>query len=387
MLTCLKSPVLSSAPAYLDRAFVTCVVPDLLRWAVNPNAATERLAALQHATACEQLSTLCRSGRLSLSVVNALSDLSSAQHTRILLAPVVNRLLFYELHDDNANLTDALGRYISLERYLSDPSTRITKGGWTALGDCYIQDGSETPPPLLRPTHWRSETLHMAREYRGIILDGCSPFLRSMFLSTTSSVECFSVDDFSSAIARVSDSLRSLRSLNSLAGSFVERSLKVIALARTPASPHEQLSSSRRDMLGIATLSNVTSQRWSTMSLADSLLHEAIHSFLFRLEMGAPFHPDYALANDIMVASPWSGKPLPLSAYVHACFVWFGLWSIWKGGDLDDPEVRQLAFRSQRGFLADPLLELYDRRADQQINTDVMTVLRSFVTEVSQQRI
>jgi hypothetical protein len=40
---------------------------------------------------------------------------------------------------------------------------------------------------------------------------------------------------------------------------------------------------------------------------------------------------------------------------VHACFVWFGLWSFWSLSPIQDDATRALKEKAARGFLSGPL--------------------------------
>jgi HEXXH motif-containing protein len=87
-------------------------------------------------------------------------------------------------------------------------------------------------------------------------------------------------------------------------------------------------------------------------SLMETMLHEAIHSFIYEIEA-----TEWLTRGDeaVQLRSPWTGNPLPLHAFVHACFVWFGLWHFWLKAvrrDLpDEKTAKRCLVRAAHGFV------------------------------------
>src|SRR5262249_33229675 len=62
----------------------------------------------------------------------------------------------------------------------------------------------------------------------------------------------------------------------------------------------------------------------------DSMVHEAIHGFLYMHECVEPWVRGYSLYTDEgAIISPWSGNLLPVRPFMQACFVWYGLAMSW----------------------------------------------------------
>jgi hypothetical protein len=93
--------------------------------------------------------------------------------------------------------------------------------------------------------------------------------------------------------------------------------------------------------------------------MADSLVHEAIHSLLYMHEVREPWIDEDLITRDSVVESPWSGATLLIRPFLQACFVWFGLahfWSLARGGLAFRPErVEARLAMARRGFLDGPL--------------------------------
>lgn len=106
---------------------------------------------------------------------------------------------------------------------------------------------------------------------------------------------------------------------------FVTEWIRSISVQRQPtATPF--LSGSRAELVGQAALANP--HRASILDLADALVHESVHAFLYALEYVEPL---YTTKRDRgpTVISPWTGRILSGHSYVHACFVWFALLNFW----------------------------------------------------------
>lgn len=97
----------------------------------------------------------------------------------------------------------------------------------------------------------------------------------------------------------------------------------------------------------------------SICRLADALVHESIHSFLYSLELELPLVAGENL-NDC-IRSPWSGRLLKIHSYLHACFVWYSLALFWSrpgptmAGEENEPDI--LSARARRGFEAGSITE------------------------------
>jgi hypothetical protein len=109
-------------------------------------------------------------------------------------------------------------------------------------------------------------------------------------------------------------------------------------------------------------LTNIHRRDLDPAWLMDALVHESIHSLLYNVESLEPFYVSANSQVAFTAESPWTGKKLYLHSFVHACFVWFGLWSFWSVAT-DSGHCRTLPTdffrdRSRRGFGVDLLARL-----------------------------
>jgi hypothetical protein len=87
---------------------------------------------------------------------------------------------------------------------------------------------------------------------------------------------------------------------------------------------------SNRVYMGRANLINPHLQYITPRNIASSLVHEAIHICLYKIELWQiPCRSIEELYKPCRI-SPWTGQVIHLLAFIHASFVWFGLLNIWK---------------------------------------------------------
>lgn len=146
-------------------------------------------------------------------------------------------------------------------------------------------------------------------------------------------------------------------------GQFVAQFAKVVALRSTSAA--EATSFSSPNYIGRVNILNP--QLLDEALLAEALVHESIHSFLFMLHEQGSFWGLSASAPGTPggVVSPWSGRELPVSAYVQACCVWYGLLNFWALACTTGTKLPRRAFprrlgQTLKGFLRGPLLDKID---------------------------
>lgn len=65
--------------------------------------------------------------------------------------------------------------------------------------------------------------------------------------------------------------------------------------------------------------------------LAAGIIHESIHQSLFSVERDiGKFISGELLDPEQVVTSPWTGNQIHLNSFVHAAYVWFGLYFYWR---------------------------------------------------------
>ncbi len=103
---------------------------------------------------------------------------------------------------------------------------------------------------------------------------------------------------------------------------------RVIVLRREDQRPDVFRSSSTNGCIGRTLLVNPHLEAADTKALVEALVHEAIHAALYMAELSSPLILDKAACEEVRPVSPWTGNPLTVHSYLHACLVWYGLWAL-----------------------------------------------------------
>ena len=100
-------------------------------------------------------------------------------------------------------------------------------------------------------------------------------------------------------------------------------------------------SASHRSHVGCCLLTNLHQPTEAALVAIEAVTHESIHQLLYRTEQAGGNFCD--LAPTPTFRSPWSGARLPLHSLVHACFVWFGLLTLWSELAMEPPSDDEAA--------------------------------------------
>lgn len=162
-------------------------------------------------------------------------------------------------------------------------------------------------------------------------------------------------------VAKLETAWRLLRAMSPLAHQLVGDVTQVVC-ARTAVSDERFYTASDATTIGVVHLANAHLARKSAAEVASELVHEAVHQALFRWELRHRLLEDPTLATR-KVRSPWTGATLDLYAFVHACFVWYGVANLWRQpnaiGDLADGlTIARLRRTAEAGFAQRPLERL-----------------------------
>lgn len=169
-----------------------------------------------------------------------------------------------------------------------------------------------------------------------------------------SSIMPSSKDDLCMVERKLAKSIKLIETFNPAAAQLIGGSARLIAVGAIE-DPHRFISSSDRMYLGSMCLINAHSELCSIERLADSLVHESIHSFLYKMELRSPLFCDLEKASSVTAQSPWTGRILPLTSIVHAYFVWYGLVKFWRNFnylDCGNSASRKLEEEATLGFTA-----------------------------------
>jgi hypothetical protein len=220
-------------------------------------------------------------------------------------------------------------------------------------------------PPSRNPKTVNVCHSNIMTRVNSIILDVASPICPLSLASLD--IHCKSELDF--IIQRLSRVFDMIRSISGNVLKLIESVLKVISIRKDMRDPNGFSSSSWPGLIGTIALTNSHRLDISDKCIADAIIHESIHSLLYMIECFEPFYISTTAASRLKATSPWSGKLLYLHSYIHACFVWFGLWCFWslvsESEHLPDDQTTFFRDRACRGFIGRDVLTVLDEGQEQ----------------------
>ena len=285
---------------------------------------------------------------------------TSAQ--RIIEAPeTYNQLVRATRNEDNQFYCHILdGVEVEMARnYCNEECCAIKK--WSANGDLFFDVTNE---PAFDKYGWRIGGYYAAHRLGGQIpLDNQSIHARrSMPVADFRSVqygnpEPMSLVEEDRAASKIVESFNILAEVLPIAAKFILRYAKSIVLRKSSLSRGIFQSASRNAFIGQIVFLNAHEDHVDHEYVAESLIHESIHSLLWRAEILDHFIVD---PNKHMgtVRSPWSGEEIYYYTLLQACLVWYGIFCFWSNV-LDQQSFFQkeritfLLERARRGFLVD----------------------------------
>jgi HEXXH motif-containing protein len=216
---------------------------------------------------------------------------------------------------------------------------------WGALGDCVWRDTGE----FVRwdPVNGR---LPVDLESPDVIALGPTlPTEAEGWTPLAPEEQQLALETLNAAYLRVRNGAVGLRALTEICA-------RVVVMRKRPTKLFYSFSS----CYSVGRIALVNPQLVSESLIAEALVHEAIHAYLY---MHDPT-PLWGLKPNIReepgsVRSPWTGRALPLCTFLHACFVWYGLFFFWGLVMCASPsdEARIRIARASSGFMKGPLLD------------------------------
>jgi HEXXH motif-containing protein len=346
------------------------LIPDLLTWDANSVGPEERIQRTYNQAAQRNLSAFVsalnlvdrRSAREIGSVVASATD---ADLARILLAPATT----YRLAGGADSLNETT-RFL-IDSFTADAARRgesvvDSRPLWSALGDTLISRG--------HVESWSAQS---------IPVDFFS--IHGKDLENTH----FDLPEAErpAAIRKVVDALGLIEAISPDASRLVRGFTKVLVLKGDHRANFS--SGSAAQYVGRSVLGNPHSPGADVLTVAEALVHEAIHSVLYMHEWVSRWVTSDAVAAPVpRVISPWTGRPLPVRPYLQACFVWFGLLNLWsralERGTADQAKARTRIKHTALGFLRDPLLEQLDAESRSAISESVQISIVTMQRRVKQ---
>lgn len=270
---------------------------------------------------------------------------------RVLLAPRSASRLLWSAASGGVQTRRFIEKSLRAEWKLSGAPGSPDCTGWTA--DCRARisrDGQVFRQPELE---------------EGIPIDLMSPHARSLDLQggslpVTPPRRAVSAESRRRAVFRIRCAYQKIRASGDDAAGCLRAWIRTIVVQ--PEEGGKFASGSNGQYVGRVMLVNAHNETSSSEDLADALVHEAIHGYLYMHESVQPWVRDFELYTDKgEIISPWSGALLPVRPFMQACFVWYGLSMFWAQ-QLDGPGFERarsliLLNRALRGFTQGSLVD------------------------------
>ena len=144
-------------------------------------------------------------------------------------------------------------------------------------------------------------------------------------------------------------------------------------------------SNSNIQLVGQIEISNVHYRKMTEHLLISTLIHEAIHNYLYLHEEELRFMTRPSAS--IKASSPWTGNPICLHSFVHACYVWYSLDRFWRNilkQDTFSPwyePSQELFIKVKKGFLNPDFDQLLSKHIDE-IRPDILSEISAMKAEL-----
>lgn len=353
-----------------DRSAIGALA-DLLSWQSEDRLI--RLACATHIQwSFERLVVLGEFANVNL--MARVRSLPTQHQQRLILAPIVHHILDRPFE---AESSARIAGFIELEEHLASGSSGGS--GWTALGDCY-RPGDCIPTPAPRG-EWRADQEYRASTAGHLILDTyCAHYDEMQMPAGVTDVEPHAIEEIAHIRQQVTEALERIMLVSRVAATLIRECSQVLRLEKTDSQPTLAISQSHRHIIGRVGFLNAHRQsRWTVQKFMNDLVHESIHALVYKMELVLPLYRDYQAASDLKGVSPWTGRELNLHSFVHACLVWYGLWSFWEKAERS-AEGDKLGERAHNGFRSGNPLDQLNAAARDNVHADV----QALITELSE---
>lgn len=271
-------------------------------------------------------------------------------YRRVLLAPDTVRRLLWPSRDRHAETRDYWRTACEVERALLGLSNSAANA-WSADGRAFVNaDGSCMLQPGLTAD---------------IPIDQLSPKALTLdLIGGDAAVDPprtpLSIAAQRHVMQRLHDAWRGITASDPAVPRCVAAWTRVIVAQAEPS--RRFWSGSNGQHVGRVMIVNADAANTGTEEIADAIVHEAIHGFLYMHETIEPWVLGKKLYTSAgVIASPWSGTELPVRPFMQAAFVWYGLAMFWAqhvdGNVFDRERARAMLERALAGFRRGSLVD------------------------------
>jgi len=358
------------------------LMPDVLRWEKASPAGLDTVYDTYVAFVSQALgyalSDLRRQDRgLADHLATQLQTVPDPDFLRVILAPDFTYRLLWRRPDRIQRVSEYLNQALHVEGVIAGRE-KADYEAWSALGDVKVLQTGETAHgvkiPGLPPLDLDSPNVTNP-EFEPDPADD-----EVQFHPLSNDIRPMVIDQMTTAWQQIS-------ATSTLVADFVGKFVQVIVL-RSDNERKAFSGGSSHGCIGRVVIGNPHLDFVSDVRLADALVHEAIHALLYMQLYRAPWGTSHgAYAPDVRVVSPWTGAALPVTSFLQACFVWYGLLHFWslaheaktfRGAQ----EVRGRMDLALAGFVGPPLLDELSNEDRKIVNDDVSSAIETMQARV-----
>jgi hypothetical protein len=290
---------------------------------------------------------------VSNSSLDQLIEVDSFNFYRIISAPETHYQIRKQSSNNDFNIW--LHEALFSERLLA-AGCDFPVSQWTALGDRGCNKEGVQRTAAILPS--------------GLVWDWTSPvtqrtFQQSSYRSFNIEIGPCLTDELANDIyARVGDSVVALAQRNICAFLLVKRMTRTVVGISDLGSPNHFTSASSRASVGQITLVNAHLAEADIIKLMTALVHESVHSFLYRMEHDDPLVIMQDEALSVRLISPWSGNMLGLPTALHACYVYFALFHLLRNCLFAESalskRVIDVRYHALSGFIGSEFINIFE---------------------------
>ncbi len=297
-------------------------LPYLLQWECSDKIlfGIKKLREIHMEYIVRRLHVLLSKTVLGTHLLVQLQNLENSSLIRIIEAPETCYIVNYTSVNNTEKLERFIEDSIAAEMIRSHKLNNHKKSLWTALGDYYFPDN-------------RKSIRYQAPIFQNIIVDLSSPYanrdlIASSFRPNFGHAILFENDELKRVLFLIYAAINGIYETNKFAYYFTSMMIRTI-MPRKDDINYTFKGSSNIGMIGRINLYNPHIKSIDHSVIATSLIHEAIHTCLYLCEEQIFFARGGDIAFNSRIRSPWSNKLIDLNTFIHATFVWFGLYYFW----------------------------------------------------------
>lgn len=255
-----------------------------------------------------------------------IGKLSPQSFTRVLLAPEVS----FHLSKKTCSKDFLMGVF-EVEGIREGQALEVTGNGWSALGDYCLKE--------------KREFLQGPRQQNIIPLDFHGPWISA---DDRDSIE-YNDEERVYLEGEMNEAMKLIQRLSPAIYDFIMMGTWVLQIRKNDARTYTY---STENYTGRVFFVNPMEHYKSTLGLAGGIYHEAIHNYLYITERFQHMIKDKSYREQEII-SPWTGNNIQTHSFMHAIFVWYGLWKLYQVTQQDSSlraESRRLVNEASFGF-------------------------------------